>query len=655
MQENFHSDAGVGSSAKIDFVGLRQIADRLAKRNLDAASEQMTSMITALESNGGRSPGPWTHVDVFSVFSVSELAHALNPQKFGAHLIEGMRNVGIFAPLLLTWWRLSTIPAGVEFKDAVLGVGGEVFGVLAVLVIFSVASELIERRRSSNISEDERRIAHLLRSVSLHLSEVRANLPAALIEGFRSMSTQLQVEMDAHFKSMHEMTTERVKEIADLRLLNDSLAGQLSAMKGVSDATSTSVERVRVVIGELMQHAERLSNSENSLSVQMRKVAEELMSVADKHQAGSIALKEQTEAHGRSVRVFDAAMVQVTQAVPTLVNVSSGMSKMYTEFLDRMTDQTQVQQELTEKLEAAASGMVSAGPQIARVGAAVDEIGRETTRLANAMTGSMQSMNHVASALDVAAKTHESASQRFDSQTSSLTTVIGLLDKSLIALEGNLPKLVGTADGIGKMHFQFLNDMAELADEQRGFVGDLSTVVQEMKGVSSVFEDIKASVEAVREQVRLLNGQLGQTARDSAESLQKIESLASAQTRTVNEFVGAVTSQSELVRGLDRSQNQLLEVGKKLDSVLQQMDASQGDFRASFQQIVNKEHDVFDSLKTALDVATRNGPAVADLGKQLAEARNALTDFNIRLVNISSEMIRVHDQLTALKEGSSRL
>ncbi|MCX6020093.1 MAG: hypothetical protein NTZ50_16640, partial [Chloroflexi bacterium] len=65
---------------QIDIKGLSSIAERLGKQKAMAASEQLRSLISALERDNGSSPGTWANVDVFSVFSVFELARVLNPQ-----------------------------------------------------------------------------------------------------------------------------------------------------------------------------------------------------------------------------------------------------------------------------------------------------------------------------------------------------------------------------------------------------------------------------------------------------------------------------------------------------------------------------------------------------------------------------------------------
>ncbi|MCX6020094.1 MAG: hypothetical protein NTZ50_16645, partial [Chloroflexi bacterium] len=557
--------------------------------------------------------------------------------------------------LLLTWQRLSSIPAGVDFKDAVLGVGGDIFIVLGGLVVLSIFSEWIERRRVSRTANDEKALVHLLRPVSLRLANARAGQPAELIENFRTMSSELQTQMRAHHENLHNLTKVRQEEFDKLRIFSEGLSAQIGGMQKAAEGMNTASSSVQGAIEELRKHTERLTQNENTLAIQMRKMVDELTVVAEKHQTGAKSFELQTDALGRSVRVFDGAIQEIGRLVPPMLASADGISNMHTSFLDRMSEQMLTQQSLTVQIENAAKGITDAGPSITRFGTSVDEIRKETGRLADKIDQSNQGTSQMVSAMNAAAKTHEAAAQRFDGQTTSLGAATAMLESSLKVLEPTMRTFMASAEGVSNMHTHFLNKMADLSIEQKDFASEMSAAVQEMKGAAPAFEKIGLAVETMREQVRMLNTQLGQSSQDSAAALRTIGGLATVQSNAADVFMKTAGRQDDVLRTMSQSQQQLGLVVTRVESAMQQVERSQNDFRSTFQQIVEKEKGVFDSLKSTLDVVSQNGPTIVELGRQLVDTKDKMADFTKFINDLTGKLGILQDRYDEIARRAGRL
>jgi ABC-type transporter Mla subunit MlaD len=471
----------------VDIDGLKSLSKRLQRLH-SRTSMQLDSLIEALADPGGVEGTEWAGIDVYSIFGVSEIAHSLNPHTGLMRIVEMARNISIFAPLVVTWYHLSTAGDGADFVKNIGEVVPGVLVTLLVIIVLTVLSDWAQHVRESSVLRDEAFIARLFRPVSLYLHNARVGQPSVIIEELRTMAAELRNAMTEHQQSVRTVTKSQVKELEGLQVFSDGLMTEIKALKAAGESVSKAAGKMNSAVDAIDRQVQGLSQQLEASSRSMQAIGTELRGIADQQKDVAASMNTRSSDFGNVMQKFDSSMQRFLPKFEQMSGVADSIVKVNADFLGKMADFILQQKDMVRNIGNTTSEMAEVVQVIGRLDGAVSRMGEQTKNLVAQLNEAHVDTQNVLNRVDATAKVfHKSAeavqataqsqdqiAQRFQDAQKSSDGILQELSPLLKAAELSQSSMQQLIVQMERTQREFREQFREYVDRQKQTLDDVA-------------------------------------------------------------------------------------------------------------------------------------------------------------------------------------
>ena len=371
----------------IDMINTRQVVaelDALAdkvKQTDEKAAQRLANLRVAV--NGSSNTSAWAASDIHELIEPDLVVERFKKQRTtNAILIicEGLRNIFIFVPLVVTWWGISaavssysdlikTNASDIQLPFLFLwqrGFDGRLqwwqtlgtlafidFGLLAFVVTLSfiifIANDIVRKNRERQGEELRSELLHTLAAASLCLARsARQQQPTSIVSDFNQSMTR--------FDDMIQQLLTRLKDIGDRQGQQQQLFDNFKRdLVTIMTTVSRAVTELRTSNTDLKNSMEALVKPAHDIAAQLDPLGANIQKAVDRLQQQINTQQSILQEQQQLSTSLRSSLTNLTQAAQSVQN----MARDITKFTDDQKQLVDKQNELVDKQKEISANTVS--------------------------------------------------------------------------------------------------------------------------------------------------------------------------------------------------------------------------------------------------------------------------------------------------------
>lgn len=354
----------------------------------------------------------WAAVDIYRLIDPRDIVEQIRAQAANDRivaLLEIIRNVTLFLPILVTWFGVSRAvdsyyaliqrsPSSAQTPFIYLWQNG--FGeqawptlgqlgfinafilciVIGLTITTLVRAEYRTRARDRYAEGIRRELAEVLSLSTLYLQRLSRRTPTSLIEHFRDAIEKIIGQLEAERMRISDLAEQRDRELslltqfsADLRISSDQLLETAQRSEITHRTLAERVGNLALPVSQMATTAEQLLTAGRQIAAPMQELAKQQQQVG-----AQIA---------NAVGALQKAASDLTTSAASALSTAKEMTQARKTFMEDMKAQRAAQEDLIKSVGENAHAMIIIGQSlyglVGQLTTSIDQLTPSTTTLAN--------------------------------------------------------------------------------------------------------------------------------------------------------------------------------------------------------------------------------------------------------------------------------